>query len=136
MSHPHAHEIPTREVIVKHFERVQLPEPSLQAIDFTFEQFLAMLHRGIENLPAVVAETQNILSGIRRLVVMLNGGKELPSQGGTMSVYQPGPEELKMEADVVQAFGLGDGGYLRSLFTLLRENPQLLMLILSLLKGK
>jgi len=105
----------------------------LQVVNLNYDGFLDIIRNSVDKLPAIVAEVQNLLSSFRRVLVLIRG-QELPPAAGSLQVYNPSPEEIVTEGKIVQLAALGDGGYLRTLFTLLRENPEIFGLLLSFLK--
>jgi hypothetical protein len=96
--------------------------------------FLKLLIALGPKLPEVMAHVQHIVSDVQAIVALLK-----PATFGAAE-FVPNATEQEAEGEVVAAMAGGDtfaafdGKLIRALFQFVKDNPELLQLILALLK--
>lgn len=104
----------------------------------TYKDFLLALLAIGPRLPKIWDELQAIVAHVQALIGLVMPPDKTPA-AGTLSIVQPTLDETELESTI--AYKLAgptaafDGSILRGVFAFLRDNPQLLTLIMSLLKG-
>lgn len=106
-------------------------------------KFLQILLALGPKLPAIVEKVQHIIEDVQAIIALLQLG---PFAASGETLFTATPEELAVESEVMAAIAptgapgtmkaIGDGAFLRRIWTFVQEHPELLTLLLSLLAKK
>lgn len=107
----------------------------------TYKDFLLALLALGPKLPRIWEELQAIIAHVQALIGLVVPADATPPAGlpGTLALTTVTTDEADLEAAIAYKLATPtsafDGSLLRGVLTFLRDNPQLLTFLLSLLKG-